>query len=57
MQEDHDIDQDENDVMEIEEFIRVGVLLINEEMQALLPDPAKQQKNLSNADDGSPTLH
>jgi len=57
LQEDHDIDQDENDVMEIEEFIRVGVLLINEEMQALLPDPAKQQKNLSNTDDGSPTLH
>ncbi len=57
LQEDHDIDQDENDVMEIEEFIRVGVLLINEEMQALLPNPAKQQKNLSNTNDGSPTLH
>lgn len=33
---DDSVDQDESDITEIEEFIRVGVLLIAEEMQAVL---------------------
>ena len=51
--------EEESDVVEIEEFIRVGVLLINEEMRPLEAQPVKTQSNAAPAEPGADnrTLH
>ena len=54
-----DNDDEESDVVEIEEFIRVGVLLINEEMRPLEAQPVETQSNAAPAEPGAAnrTLH